>query len=215
MISKKVTVIDYGVGNLLSVKRALEHCGANVEITSDIVSILNADKLILPGVGAFPVAMNFLKELKLVKPIQDYSSSGKPLMAICLGMQLLLEESSEFESSLGLGIMPGKVIPIPSFSKTEHKLKIPHIGWSSINPSDKHSDWKTNALACTNAGDSFYFVHSFMAQTEIPAHTVATARYGWNDIPAVISKDNVIGVQFHPEKSGENGLTILKEFLER
>jgi len=107
------------------------------------------------------------------------------------------------------------VIPIPSFSETEPMLKIPHIGWSSINPSEDNSGWKESALACTNAGDSFYFVHSFMTQTKDPADTIATARYGWNDIPAVINKNNVLGLQFHPEKSGENGLTILKEFLER
>ncbi len=207
----EIVVIDYGVGNLLSVKRGLEHCGAKVKITSKPEEIINAAKIILPGVGAFRNAMQSLENLGLVKVIKEVANRKIDLLGICLGMQLLLDESDEFGFTKGLGLIPGRVVAIPPKNNEGIINKIPHIGWSKlINPEEK-LHWNKGILKTIESGDSSYFIHSYMALTD-NKYTVAYCLYGLEKIPAVIQRDRIIGCQFHPEKSGEVGLKILREF---
>ena len=211
MRAPEITVIDYGVGNLLSVSRALEHCGAKVNMSSDPEFILKSKKVILPGVGAFPNGMRALIELGLDAVIKEVVNNGVPLLGICLGMQLLLDESEEFGITKGLGVIPGKVVPIPNKSVDGEIQKIPHIGWSSLVNS--REDWQNTILQEVREGDSVYFVHSFMASPEKSEDQLADALYGGQKISAVIAKGNTTGCQFHPEKSGEIGLKILRNFI--
>lgn len=212
MNTPEVTIIDYGVGNLLSVKRGLEHCGAKVVLTSDASLILSSQRVVLPGVGAFPNAMDKLQKLNLVSVIKELAILGTPLLAICLGMQLLMDESEEFGLTPGLGLISGRVVPVPDMTAEGASQKIPHIGWSSLYDSSKNSNWVGTLLQDNKLGDSAYFVHSYMAQTASPKNRVAHAVYGGHSISAVISKNRITGCQFHPEKSGEVGLKILRRF---
>jgi glutamine amidotransferase len=212
MSSVKVTVIDYGVGNLLSVQRGLEKCGSTVTISSDPKVILNSEKVVFPGVGAFPDGMKALKKLDLISVIQDYVLSQKPLLAICLGMELLFDESCEFSVTTGLALIPGQIVPVPPTATTGEKLKIPHIGWAELETSPSHPDWQATILSEVKPLQSAYFVHSYMAVPKFEENLVSTITYGGNSLAAVVQKDNLIGCQFHPEKSGEVGLRILKRF---
>jgi glutamine amidotransferase len=211
----EVTVIDYGVGNLLSVKRGFEHWGAKVSVTSDPGEILRASRVVLPGVGAFASAMNALAQRSLIPVIQEVASRQVPLMGICLGMQLLLQESDEFGPTEGLGLILGRVISIPPKASDGVFLKIPHIGWSALQHYDSMVPWTASVLQEVAPGESAYFVHSFMAKTSNPAHSIAHCLYGAHAIPAVIRRENITGCQFHPEKSGEVGLKILRSFLKQ
>lgn len=212
MSAPDVTVIDYGVGNLLSVQRGLEHCGASVTLTADPERILAAERVVLPGVGAFGNAMRALEQLNLVEVIRSLARRQTPLLGICLGMQLLLEESEEFGITAGLGLIPGRVIPVPAQSVSGQAQKIPHIGWSALQPSAAFEGWSGTLLQDTRPGDAAYFVHSFMADPTDPADRIADCVYGGHLIPAVIGRDRITGCQFHPEKSGEVGLRILRRF---
>lgn len=212
MSAPDVTVIDYGVGNLLSVQRGLEHCGASVTLTADPARILAAERVVLPGVGAFGNAMRALEQLNLVEVIQSLARRQTPLLGICLGMQLLLEESEEFGVTAGLGLIPGRVVPVPAQAVSGQAQKIPHIGWSALQPSATSGSWSGTLLQDTRPGDAAYFVHSFMAVPTDPAHRIADCVYGGHLIPAVIGRDRITGCQFHPEKSGEVGLRILRRF---
>jgi glutamine amidotransferase len=209
-----VTVIDYGVGNLLSVQRGLEHCGAKVTVTIDHETILSSQKLVLPGVGAFRDAMQELNRLGLVSVIREYAKSKRSLLGICLGMQLLLEESDEFGVTQGLGLIAGRVVPVPAHSVTGEAQKIPHIGWNALQPASSQ-DWGTTVMCDVNPGESVYFVHSFMAEPSNPLNLLADCLYGGHRISAVIGSGSVMGCQFHPEKSGETGLKILRAFCEQ
>lgn len=214
MPAPEVILIDYGVGNLLSVRRGLEHCGATVNLTSEPEIILAGARVVLPGVGAFGTAMRALHELNLVPVVRELALRGIPLLGICLGMQLLLDESEEFGITAGLGLIPGRVRAIPNRSTTGDPLKIPHIGWTGIEPSGQ-SSWDGSLLCDNHPGDAMYFVHSFMAEPAGDAHRLAHCVYGGHRIPAVIMRNNVTGCQFHPEKSGEMGLRALQQFLRR
>lgn len=208
MSAPEVVVIDYGVGNLLSVQRGLEHCGAKVSLTADPEKILAARRVVLPGVGAFSNAMQALERLSLVTVIRELANRQTPLLGICLGMQLLLEESEEFGVTPGLGLIPGRVIPVPARTVRGEVQKIPHIGWSALQP----GEWKGTLLQDSHAGEATYFVHSFMAVPTNSAHRIADCLYGGHLIPATIGRDQITGCQFHPEKSGEVGLKILRRF---
>tara|TARA_B110000003_G_scaffold55978_1_gene55990 strand:- start:8982 stop:9623 length:642 start_codon:yes stop_codon:yes gene_type:complete len=210
----EIVVIDYGVGNLLSVKRGLEYCGVKAIITSKPEDIVNATKIILPGVGAFKNAMQSLESLGLVKVIQEVANRKIDLLGICLGMQLLLDESNEFGLTKGLGLIPGRVVAIPLKNNEGIINKIPHIGWSKLINPEENSDWNDGILKTIESGDSFYFIHSYMALTNNNKYTIAHCLYGSEKIPAVIQRNRIIGCQFHPEKSGEVGLKILREFCE-
>lgn len=212
MNSPEITVIDYGVGNLLSVQRGLEHCGARVILTDDPEKVLFAERVVLPGVGAFGDAMQALGKLGLISAIRDLAVKGTPLLGICLGMQLLLDESEEFGMTEGLGLIAGRVIPIPKQSVSGEQLKIPHIGWNALVHSELRDNWKQSLLIDNVPGQAAYFVHSYMSVPNDPRFRVADCYYGGNRISAVIAKDNITGCQFHPEKSGEVGLKILRNF---
>jgi glutamine amidotransferase len=212
MNTPEVTIIDYGVGNLLSVKRGFEHCGAKVVLTSDPNLILASRRVVLPGVGAFPNAMEALQKLELVSVIKELEILGTPLLAICLGMQLLMDESDEFGITPGLGLIPGRVVAVPDKTLEGASQKIPHIGWSSLYGSSENSNWTETLLQNNELGDPVYFVHSYMALPSKPKNRVADAMYGGHRISAVISKGPITGCQFHPEKSGEVGLKILRKF---
>lgn len=213
MSAPEVTIIDYGVGNLLSVQRGLEHCGAKVTLTADPEQILAAKRAVLPGVGAFGNAMQALELLNLVAVIRELAHRHTPLLGICLGMQLLLEESEEFGITAGLGLIPGRVIPVPPKTISGEMQKIPHIGWNALHPSIASGGWNGTLLQDNCAGEAAYFVHSFMAVPSDPAHCIAECVYGGHLIPATIGRDQITGCQFHPEKSGEVGLKILRRFI--
>jgi glutamine amidotransferase len=212
MTSPQVTIVDYGLGNLLSVRRGFEYCGAKVSIASDPRVILKSSHLVLPGVGAFPNAMSLLRKHNLIDAVREFGQSGKPLLAICLGMQLLMDESDEFTTTTGLGLISGRVIPVPSTDNSGKKVKVPHIGWSPILPAHRGKGWDGTVLADNSPGDSVYFVHSFMVALANRNEELAYANYGENRVSAVISKEQIIGCQFHPEKSGELGLKIMQRF---
>ncbi len=208
-----VAVIDYGVGNLLSVSRALLHCGATVEVTDDPARILNARRVVLPGVGAFAYGMDALQARRLVDVVHEVSRRGTPLLGICLGMQMLMDTSAEFGETAGLGLITGRVVPVPERATDGEPQKIPHIGWNGLAPASTPAAWSGTLLDGIAPGESVYFVHSFMAQPEDDAHRLADCLYGGVAVSAVIRNLNVMGCQFHPEKSGEVGLRVLKNFL--
>jgi glutamine amidotransferase len=201
-----IAIIDYGVGNLFSLQSSFRRIGAEIEVTSDPARIAAADKLILPGVGAFADAAEKLRATGLDQVLLEEAARGKKIMGICLGMQMLFEESHEYGIHKGLGLIPGRVVPMAGY--IPEGLKIPHIGWNPlILKGDKHP-----LLKYVNEGDCVYFVHSYFA-TDCAESVIATAEYG-KELTAAVAKDNVMGCQFHPEKSGKVGLAILKAFCE-
>ena len=209
---KKITIIDYKCGNILNLARAIKFLGHEIEITHDEKKILNSSHVILPGVGAFGNAIKQLEKYNLRSIILEYTKSNKPLLGICLGMQILLTSSREFGMHKGLDLINGEVIKISN--KRNKEIKIPHVGWNDIYPNKDKKKWENKILKNDLIGKSFYFVHSFVAITKNPNSTIAICDYSGISIPAVVSINNVFGCQFHPEKSGENGLSILKNFCE-
>ena len=213
MIDKKVVVIDYGMGNLFSVRRALEHCGvARVCLSSLADDVASADYLILPGVGAFRDGILSLKQLGLIQPIKLHASRNKPLLGICLGMQMLATRGFEYGVSEGLGLIEGDVDSIAKFDKGGRRLKLPHIAWSPLHPGPSIS-WENSVLSRHAAGAAMYFVHSFHMRPVNPGSILAVATYGGHEIVAAVQLGNIIGCQFHPEKSGKSGLKLLSSFL--
>jgi len=201
-----IGVIDYGVGNLFSLRSSLERIGAQVEITSDPARIRQAEKLILPGVGAFADAAKKLRDSGLDDLIREQAAQGKEILGICLGMQLLFEKSYEFGEHEGLGLLAGSVVPMEGTIPAS--LKIPHIGWNAL-----HFTRESKLLRFIQNEDCVYFVHSFYA-ADCSDSIIATAEYG-KELTAAVQKDNIMGCQFHPEKSGPVGLNILRAFCER
>jgi glutamine amidotransferase len=212
-MSKKVTVIDYGVGNLFSVRRAFEHCGAEVVLTDSPDVIAQADRLVLPGVGAFEDGMKGLRSRGLIEPVQSYAKNGRPFLGICLGMQMLLSVSEEFGEHEGLGLIPGRVTRIPDTTADGKPHKIPHIGWNALTHANAGERWDQTILGEIEPGASMYFVHSYGAEPENPGHRLADCLYGDRRVSAVVRSGNLYGCQFHPEKSGPIGLKILHGFL--
>ena len=200
-----IAIIDYGVGNLYSLTSSFKFIGADVTVTSDADVIRSADKLILPGVGAFEDAREKLRASGLDTVIVGEAEKGKPVMGICLGMQMLFEYSYEYGKHAGLGLLSGSVIGMQGRIPAE--LKIPHIGWNALHITREHP-----LLKYVNEGDCVYFVHSFYADG-CEDSLIATAEYG-REITATVAKGNVMGCQFHPEKSGKVGLSILRAFCE-
>ena len=200
-----IAVIDYGVGNLFSLCSSLEHIGAQTVVTSDPQIIAKADKLILPGVGAFADAAQKLRDSGLDLVIKQQVEAGKEIMGICLGMQMLFEKSYEFGEHQGLGLLKGSVIPMEGTIPAG--LKIPHIGWNAL-----HFSKGSKLLRYIKEGDCVYFVHSFYA-ADCDESVIATAEYG-KELTAAVQQGNVMGCQFHPEKSGQVGLDILRAFCE-
>lgn len=212
MSGPEVTVVDYGIGNLFSVKRALEHCGANVRMSSKAADIVNASRLLLPGVGAFADGMQGLLDRGLIEPLTQFAATGRPLLGICLGMQMLATASEEFGEHRGLGLIPGRVKPVPTHTIEGRPHKIPHIGWSEIFPASGDG-WKGTMLEDTAAGTPVYLVHSFHHVPENPAHLLADCDYGGHRVTAAVRSGAILGAQFHPEKSGSEGLKMMTAFL--
>ena len=203
-----IAIIDYGVGNLFSLRSSLAAVGAQAVVTGDPAVIRGADKLILPGVGAFADAAELLRRSGLDRVVCDEARSGKPLLGICLGMQLLLEESLEYGRHPGLGLIPGTVAPIRDVIPASYK--VPHIGWNALHfPKDRPVHPLFSRI---REGDCVYFVHSYYG-AHCSDSVIATAEYG-PELTAAVARDNVMGVQFHPEKSGAVGLAILAAFCE-
>ncbi len=203
-----IAIVDYGVGNLFSLGSSFKMIGADVLVTGNAADIKNADKIILPGVGAFADAARKLRESGLAEVVCDEAENGKPMLGICLGMQLLFDRSLEYGEHPGLSLIPGSVMPIePVIPKG---LKIPHIGWNALHfPKGKE---KSPLFKYVNEGECVYFVHSYYA-AECDDAVIATAEYG-AELTAAAASGNVFGTQFHPEKSGNTGLNILRAFCE-
>ncbi len=200
-----IAIIDYGVGNLFSLCSSLRSIGAQAEVSADPARIAAAGKLILPGVGAFGDAAEKLRRSGLDRVVLEQAEKGKPLLGICLGMQLLFEKSYEYGEHLGLGLLRGQVVPMAG--RLPEGLKIPHIGWNGLLLKKPH-----RLLRHVREGDCVYFVHSFYAEG-CEDSLIAAAEYGI-ELTAAVAKDNVMGCQFHPEKSGRVGLNILRAFCE-
>lgn len=200
-----IAIIDYGVGNLFSLTASFAAIGASVTVTGDPEIIKKADKLILPGVGAFEDAAKKLRDSGLAEIIREEAAQGKPIMGICLGMQLLFERSFEYGEHEGLGLVPGEVRPISDV--IGEGFKIPHIGWNPLILNGENPLFKY-----VKDGDCVYFVHSYYA-ANCDDYVIARAEYG-ADLTAAVARGNVMGCQFHPEKSGKVGLSILRAFCE-
>ena len=205
----RVTVIDYDLGNLHSVIKAFRHAGADVTVTSDPQGLTSADRLVLPGVGAFADGMASLKKHGLDEAIHRHFATERPFLGICLGMQMLLGESEEFGLHAGLGAIPGRVVEI----QREPGIKVPQVGWNRITPRPG-ADFGGSILERVPAGAMVYFVHSFTAVPSREEDRLADTVYGSTRVSAAVRSGAIMGTQFHPEKSGEIGLAIIRRFLE-
>lgn len=200
-----VAIINYGVGNLFSLKSSFAYIGEEAVVTADEKVLREADRLILPGVGAFADAAAKLRDSGLDKIVKELAAEGKPLLGICLGMQMLFDKSMEYGEHEGLGLVPGSVEPIKPVIPADYK--VPHIGWNGL-----HFHNESPIFKYLNEGDCVYFVHSYAA-ANCEAYTTATTEYG-AELTAAVQNGNVFGTQFHPEKSGKTGLAILKAYCE-
>lgn len=208
----KVCIIDYGVSNLFSVSRAMEHLGVEPIVSIDPEAITSAEKLILPGVGAFPDAMEALERANIAELLQSTVFAGTPILGICLGAQLLFTRSYEFGETNGLNLISGDVVPVKSQTTDGKPLRVPHIGWNELRINIDHPVTES-LLAGIDQGRSAYFVHSFFADIANKEACVATCDYGGWALPSVVGQGNAMGCQFHPERSGEVGLQLLRNFL--
>lgn len=200
-----IAIVDYGVGNLFSLKSSFAAIGHEAVVTSDVATLKNASRIILPGVGAFGDAADKLRACGMADLLLEEARTGKPIMGICLGMQMLFDKSFEYGEYEGLGLIPGEIRPIADVIHAG--LKIPHIGWNAL-----HLRGQNPLFKYIKDGDCVYFVHSFYG-ANCEDSVIATAEYG-AELTAAVAKDNVMGCQFHPEKSGAVGLSILKAFCE-
>lgn len=202
-----IAIIDYGVGNLFSLQSSLAYLGEAAEVTADVDKIRAADRIILPGVGAFADAADKLRQTGMADIVVEQAEAGKPLMGICLGMQLLFDRSFEYGEHAGLGLVPGQVVDLHD-ELDDKTLKVPHMGWNSLQivPDDPLFKYFED-------GEYVYYVHSFYAKDCLPS-TLGTSQYGNVAVTGVVRNGNVYGTQFHPEKSGDAGLRLLKAFAE-
>ena len=200
-----IAIIDYGVGNLFSLQSSLAYLGEAAEVTADVDRIRAADRIILPGVGAFADAADKLRQTGMADIVVEQAETGKPLMGICLGMQLLFEKSFEYGEHEGLGLIRGSVRPISDVVPAE--LKIPHIGWNAL-----HIRKNSPLFSGIREGDCVYYVHSYYA-ADCEESVIATSEYG-AELTGAVQRENIFGCQFHPEKSGSVGLSILRAFAE-
>ncbi len=204
-----IAVVDYGRGNLFSIGQALRHLGCEFETTDDPGRIRRASHVILPGVGAFGDAMANLAERGLVEPLREVASAGTPLLGICVGMQMLADWSEEFGRHKGLGLVPGAVLRLPEPGGGRDAIRIPNVGWRLLHPGPGRDEFDL-----AQGGGMVYFVHSYGFVPKSPQHVAAVIRTNGTDVAAIVRRDNVVGYQFHPEKSGETGLALLRRFFE-
>jgi imidazole glycerol-phosphate synthase subunit HisH len=210
----QVAIVDYGMGNLFSVRQACERAGLHNSITNSKKVISEASAVILPGVGAFGDAMQILERLNLVRVLQDFAATGRPIAGICLGMQLLMTESHEFGRHRGLGLIEGEVVRLPETIQGNKKLKVPHIGWSRIY-SARDRGWKGSLLEGLVDGTFMYFVHSYYPKPSADGVKLSFSRYGGFEFCSSVDKGNIFGCQFHPERSGNHGLSIYARLAAR
>ena len=216
----RVTVLDYGIGNLLNVVRALEHCGATVRVAAQASDVIEGgdmpDRMVLPGVGAFGDAMDELRLRGFDDLVKRHAATERPFMGICVGAQLLFdvgEEHSSHGEHVGLGLIPGRVQPVPATTPDGQSLRIPHIGWSALRLPPALADWEGTPLSGVAPGEPVYFVHSFAPVPTHEAHRLADTSYHGVRICAAVARDHIFGCQFHPERSAAAGLGILRQFL--
>ena len=211
---RSVIVVDYGRGNLFSVRQAVAKVGGAPRLSSEPAEVGGAERLILPGVGAFGDAMDGLRARGLDDAIREFAATGRPLLGVCLGMQLLLEASTEFGHHPGLALLPGSVerLPTPPAGRRD---KIPNVGWCRLEPAPGGADWADTIFAAVKPGDFAYFVHSYAAQPSEPRHRLADITFAGARACAALTAGPIAGCQFHPEKSGEVGLSILDAFVNR
>lgn len=207
-IGKKFVITDYGVGNMRSLARAFEHFGAEIIFSEDAKTISSADAIIMPGDGAFKSGMDGLSIRHLTKSVKDFASSGKPVLGICLGAQILLSWGFEFGKYKGLDLIAGKVVKFPKLEGA----KIPQIGWNSLEPT-RNARRRNTILLNVKAGANVYFIHSYIMLPEKDNSALAYTTYGGNRFCSVVKSGNIYGCQFHPEKSGSVGLTIINNFI--
>jgi glutamine amidotransferase len=209
----QVAIVDYGLGNLFSINQACEYFGLTPVITSSSKVIAESDALILPGVGAFGNAMNYLKENFLIEPLLNFAKTGKPFLGICLGMQLLFSESEEFGNYKGLNLIEGKILRFPPKNKNGQINRIPQINWNQIYLNSSE-EWKKSPLQDIEDGDYMYFVHSYYAAPKNLNSVLSFTDFGGIRYASSTIFENIIGMQFHPEKSGAHGLKIYKRWIE-
>lgn len=211
----KVAVVDYGIGNVFSVCNAVEKAGGDVTLTRDIDTLLAADRVILPGVGAFRRAMEALNDLGLTETLAKYRETERPFLGICIGMQVMMDVSEEFGEHPGLGYVPGRAQRIDKNS--DDTMRVPHIAWATLDApegQDAKSLWADTPLSAFEAGrESVYFVHSFHCQPTDRGSVIAVANYQGQELTAAVRHGNTFGVQFHPERSGEVGQKFIKAFI--
>lgn len=208
-IPPKITIVNYGVGNLGSLTKAFSHCGIEVVVSEDAAEIDASDAIVLPGVGSFGAGMQGLQTRNLIVPLQKAALSNKPILGICLGAQLLLTEGHEFGIFTGLNIIPGQVIRLPNLAKKE---KIPQIGWNKIMESQKGC-WKGTIFEEIPIESEVYFVHSYILEPTQATDVLSTTTYGGYEFCSTVRRGNIFGCQFHPEKSGILGLQIIRNFV--
>jgi glutamine amidotransferase len=213
----KVAIVDFGMGNLFSIRQACEHVGLQAVITHEAEELLAAHGLILPGVGAFGDAMQHLEVMDLIGPIKDFAASGRPFLGICLGMQLLATESEEFGRHRGLDMIPGSVVRLPNMGKSGERIKVPQVGWNHISaPAGRdESFWTGTPLEGLAGGEYMYFVHSYRPIPADPDSVLCVTEYGGFSFASGLARGNVSAFQFHPEKSGPRGLKIYENWASR
>ncbi|MCY7319849.1 MAG: imidazole glycerol phosphate synthase subunit HisH [Ramlibacter sp.] len=215
MKAHPVTVIDYGIGNLLNVVRALQHEGAQVTVVDQATQVETLpERLVVPGVGAFADGMREMRARGFDDLVRRFADSGRPLLGICVGAQMLFDAGEEFGEHTGLGLIPGRVQPVPAFDSSGARHRIPHIGWGRLERPAARESWAGTILSRTAAGEPVYFVHSFAPVPAIEHHRLADTFYGGVRICAAVARDQIYGCQFHPERSGEQGLAVLSAFLQ-
>ncbi|MGA7802790.1 MAG: imidazole glycerol phosphate synthase subunit HisH [Gammaproteobacteria bacterium] len=216
MAKPTIAIVDYGVGNIFNIERAFASLGAATVITSDPRQILDADRLLLPGVGAFEAGMERLHADGMIDVLEEFRASGRPLLGICLGMQLLMSESEENGTHVGLNFIRGKVVRFQPSLPDGPRFKVPQTSWNSLERSaaQEHNGWRKTVLSGLPEHAYMYFVHSYCVHVDDPGTSVASTHYGRDTFDSVVAKDNVTGCQFHPERSGEQGLAILRNFVD-
>jgi len=207
----QVAVVDYGLNNLDSVLRAIRHVGGEPYLVADAAGISTAERLVLPGVGAFGAGMYALSKLGIVDALEAFAHSGKQLLGLCLGMQLFMERSEEMGNHTGLGLVKGVVTKLPVKVAGNAKFKVPHVGWAPLLPGTQA--WEGSVLHGLSAGETVYFVHSYVVALADGADVLAATHYGPSEFCSVLRRGNITGCQFHPEKSGPVGLRILRNFV--
>ena len=212
--SRSVTVIDYGIGNLLNVVRALQHCGAEVTVVDNATQVADfPDRLVLPGVGAFADGMLELKARGFDDLVKRFALTERPFLGICVGAQMLFDVGEEFGDHAGLGLIPGRVMPVPSVDLSGRAHRIPHIGWSALEKPANRSSWGRTILDRIEPLEPMYFVHSFAPVPTHEDHRLADTYYNGVRICAAVARGSIYGCQFHPERSARHGLDILSTFL--